>query len=74
MLAGNGSNGPLSGGHWVIDITNRHFIHAGLERGPEFLSILAGNDSVCYACAVVSGGLIFLLSMWPEVRVCNVNP
>ena len=31
---------PLYGGHWVIiNITNKHFIHAGLERGPDFLSI-----------------------------------
>ena len=29
----------MSGGHWVINITNKHFIHTGLERGPEFLSI-----------------------------------
>jgi hypothetical protein len=33
-------NGPLSGGHWVINITKRHFIHAGFERGLEFLFIL----------------------------------
>jgi len=33
------SNGPLSGGHRAINITNGHFIHAGFERGSEFLSI-----------------------------------
>ena len=32
------------GGYWPIDKTNIHSIHAGLERGPEFLSIyLSGN-------------------------------
>ena len=30
---------PLPGGHWFIAKTNIHSIHAGLERGPEFLSI-----------------------------------
>ena len=29
----------LSAGHWVIDITNGHYIHAGLKRESEFLSI-----------------------------------
>jgi len=29
----------LSGGHWFIVKMNRHFTHAGLERGPEFISI-----------------------------------
>jgi len=29
----------MAGGHWVIKITNRHLNLAGLEKGPEFLSI-----------------------------------
>ena len=33
-------DGPLSGGHRAIITTNKHFIHAGLSKGPEFLSIL----------------------------------
>ena len=30
------ANGPLSSGHWVIKTTNKHFIHAGLAKGPKF--------------------------------------
>ena len=32
-------NDPLFGGHWVINIMNLHFIHAGLERSQAYLSI-----------------------------------
>ena len=31
-------NGPLSNGHWTSNITNKHFSHAGLAKGSEFLS------------------------------------
>ena len=30
---------PLSNGHWAINIMNKHFIHAGPAKGPEFLSV-----------------------------------
>ena len=46
------SNNLVAGGHWVIDITNGHFIHASLERGLEFLSIYLPNTNV--ASTVVS--------------------
>ena len=32
-------DGPLSNGHQVINIMNIHFIHVGLAKNPEVLSI-----------------------------------
>lgn len=34
-------NGPLSSGHWAINITSKHFIHADLTKCPKFPSIYA---------------------------------
>ena len=37
---------PLPSGHCLIVKTNTHFIHASLERGPEFLSIHLAQSHV----------------------------
>ena len=48
--------------HWVINITNKHFIHASLERGLEFLSVYL-NANTC-ANPHLLDDLIVILNMY----------
>lgn len=53
-------NDPLSNGHWVIKITNIHFIHAGLKRGPKLLSIFT---QACSLNSTYTWTFIFLQTL-----------
>jgi hypothetical protein len=55
-------NVPLSGGHWVIDITNGHFIHAGPLEGT-IVSIYLPHQCL--------GRIMGILGQDPNVAKCN---
>jgi hypothetical protein len=59
------SNGSLSTRHRIINITNIHFIHIGLERGLEFLCIL-GSRKIVWLTLVAPFGVL-----WEWAHLCN---